>query len=81
MFNDDNIKTIRTESIVPIPIRIRNLQFSNSNIWQKVNQELVDNILDYCHSHGINWIDTAQIYGESESLIGQSLATLITGKN
>lgn len=62
------------------PLGLGTWQFSNSNIWQKVNQELVDNILDYCLNHGINWIDTAQIYGESESLIGQSLATLITGK-
>jgi len=61
------------------PLGIGTWQFSNSGgTWDQVNEDTVYQILQYALSHGMNWIDTAEIYGNgiSESMIGKALKRL-----
>lgn len=41
-----------------------------SNIHGKVSLKKVEEILEFCSDNGINTIDTAQCYGDSESVLG-----------
>ncbi len=61
------------------PLGIGTWQFSNKGgTWDAVSAETVYNILKYSLQHGLNWIDTAEIYGRgiSETLIGKALKKL-----
>ena len=46
------------------------LDYGISNNTGKTSSEEVSKILDTAYSHGINVLDTAQAYGDSESIIG-----------
>ena len=63
------------------PLGLGTWQFGNDTriIWNKVDGHLVRDILDYSLNHGINWLDTAEIYGRgtSESFLGQEITNLI----
>lgn len=47
------------------------MRYGISNTSGQVPQDEVTKILDYCKSNGIDTLDTAQGYGESEAVIGQ----------
>lgn len=47
------------------------LNYGISNTTGQVSLEEIAKILDYCKNHGINTLDTAQGYGESEKVLGQ----------
>lgn len=47
---------------------------ANFNSRYNTNAEKVGEVLEYLKSEGITTIDTAQMYGDSETLIGQSKA-------
>lgn len=58
------------------PLGIGTWQFSNKGgTWNTVTDETAYEILKYSFTNGINWIDTAEIYGNgnSEMLIGRAL--------
>ena len=66
------------------PLGLGTWQFGNDTriIWNKVDGHLIRDILDYSLNHGINWLDTAEIYGRgtSESFLGQEITNLIKEK-
>lgn len=65
------------------PLGIGTWQFSNKGgTWNTVADKTVYEILKYSLTNGMNWIDTAEIYGNgiSETLIGQALKQLETEK-
>jgi len=43
---------------------------------EKINMREVDDIVDYCMQHGVNYFDTSYVYcgGNSENIIGKSLS-------
>ncbi|MBQ6566446.1 MAG: aldo/keto reductase, partial [Treponema sp.] len=47
------------------------MSYGISNTAGRVPQDEVGRILDYCKSSGIDTLDTAQGYGESEKVLGQ----------
>lgn len=49
------------------------MEYGFKNSRGKLNSETVKNLLDYAWSCGINTLDTAKGYGESESVIGNYL--------
>lgn len=65
------------------PLGVGTWQFSNKGgTWNTVTDKTVYEILKYSLTKGMNWIDTAEIYGNgiSETLIGQALKQLETEK-
>ncbi len=61
------------------PLGVGTWQFSNKGgTWNTVTDKTVYEILKYSLTNGMNWIDTAEIYGNgiSETLIGQALKQL-----
>lgn len=65
------------------PLGVGTWQFSNKGgTWSTVTSKTVYEILKYSLTNGMNWIDTAEIYGNgtSETLIGQALKQLETEK-
>ena len=49
------------------------LNYGINNTTGKIKDLQIKNILNYAKSKGIEWLDTAQNYGNAEELIGQSL--------
>lgn len=47
------------------------MSYGISNTAGQVPQDEVAKILDYCKANGIDTLDTARGYGESEAVIGQ----------
>ena len=43
-----------------------------TNVSGKVDLEDVVKILDFCRRHSVDFIDTAQSYGDSESCLGEA---------
>ena len=63
------------------PLGVGTWQFGNKGgTWNTVTDKTVYEILKYSLTNGMNWIDTAEIYGNgiSETLIGQALKQLET---
>nr|WP_156809189.1 aldo/keto reductase [Streptococcus ovis] len=61
------------------PIGLGTWQFSNSHgTWKTVTDDLVYQIMKTTLTQGVNWIDTAEIYGNgiSESFVGRTLNRL-----
>ena len=56
------------------------MEYGFSNSRGKLNRETVSQVLDFAWSNGIDTIDTAKGYGESETVIGNYLKDN-TGKN
>lgn len=49
------------------------LNYGISNVKGKLNTSEVKKVLSYAKKNGINWLDTAQNYGNAEELIGQNI--------
>jgi len=49
------------------------MNYGSVNSGQKLNQDMVTELLDYAWSNDIKTIDTAEAYGESETVIGNYL--------
>jgi aryl-alcohol dehydrogenase-like predicted oxidoreductase len=47
-----------------------------NNVSGKVQAKEVENILNYCNATGIDTIDTAQMYGSSEEVLGNTIRDL-----
>ena len=47
------------------------MDYGISNKTGQVSSEEIENILGYCKENGIDTLDTAQGYGESEKVLGQ----------
>lgn len=79
-----NIKRRLGQSDIMLsPLGVGTWQFSNKGgTWNTVTGKTVYEILKYSLTNGMNWIDTAEIYGNgiSETLIGQALKQLETEK-
>ena len=77
-----NIKRRLGQSDIMLsPLGVGTWQFSNKGgTWNTVTDKTVYEILKYSLTNGMNWIDTAEIYGNgiSEMLIGQALKQLKT---
>lgn len=75
-----NIKRRLGQSEIMLsPLGVGTWQFSNKGgTWNTVTDKTVYEILKYSLTNGMNWIDTAEIYGNgiSETLIGQALKQL-----
>ena len=75
-----NIKRRLGQSDIMLsPLGVGTWQFSNKGgTWNTVTDKTVYEILKYSLTNGMNWIDTAEIYGNgiSETLIGQALKQL-----
>lgn len=61
------------------PLGLGTWQFGDTRgiFWNQVDQDEIDAILVHSLNNGINWIDTAQVYGQSEKLLGDSLENLL----
>lgn len=79
-----NIKRRLGQSDIMLsPLGVGTWQFSNKGgTWNTITDKTVYEILKYSLTNGMNWIDTAEIYGNgiSETLIGQALKQLETEK-
>lgn len=52
------------------------LDYGINNMSGKVPSEVARRLLELCLSSGVNYIDTASVYGDSEEVIGSSLVDL-----
>jgi len=71
--------------LVVTPIGLGCWQFSKKNnlagkFWPKLDDELITSIVDQSLQSGINWFDTAEIYGDGASEKALSAALIRLGK-
>ena len=71
--------------LVVTPIGLGCWQFSKKNnlagkFWPKLDDELITSIVDQSLQSGINWFDTAEIYGDGASEKALSAALTRLGK-
>ena len=57
-------------------LKVSELSLGGGQFWTGSNVEQVREVIDVAFSAGINYIDTAPGYGDSEKLLGQALANV-----
>jgi len=82
MENSKNLRSLGQTDIMVTPIGLGTWQFSNQKnmagkFWPSLEDNLVDRIVALSLAGGINWFDTAEVYGggESEKALSRALGT------
>jgi len=86
MENIEKLRSLGRTGIMVTPIGLGCWQFSKQNnlagkFWPKLEDNLIDKIVSLSIDGGINWFDTAEIYGGGESEKALSKALRAAGKN
>jgi aryl-alcohol dehydrogenase-like predicted oxidoreductase len=68
VFNDKNKLVLGTAQL--------GLNYGINNTTGQVTPEVAKHLLESCMQHGVNYIDTASVYGNSEEVIGNVLAEI-----
>jgi aryl-alcohol dehydrogenase-like predicted oxidoreductase len=84
----ENIKSMRSlgqTGIMVTPIGLGCWQFSKQNnmagkFWPSLEDNLIEKIVSLSLEGGINWFDTAELYGKGESEKALSKALTVSGK-
>ncbi len=79
----DNLRRLGSSDLLVSPVGLGCLQFSRGSgisgaMWPKLSQREINSIIGISIKAGVNWFDTAELYGwgESEKALGQSLRDL-----
>lgn len=82
MENPKNLRSLGQPDIMVTPVGLGTWQFSNQKnmagkFWPSLEDNLVDRIVALSLAGGINWFDTAEVYGggESEKALSRALGT------
>jgi aryl-alcohol dehydrogenase-like predicted oxidoreductase len=85
MNNANNLRSLGRTDMKVTPIGLGCWQFSkqknmSGRFWPKLDNNLIDKIISISIKGGINWFDTAEIYGMGESEKALSMALNNAGK-
>ncbi len=73
-----NKRLLSNTGIALSPIGLGGWQFANKGFstytWNEISQGNINNIVSTAIKNGINWFDTAQAYGESETRLAHALS-------
>ncbi len=79
----DNLRRLGSSDLLVSPIGLGCLQFSRGRgisgaMWPKLDQKEINTIIETSIKTGVNWFDTAELYGwgESERALGQAIRDL-----
>src|SRR5450759_1721490 len=86
MENMKKLRTLGRTGIMVTPIGLGCWQFSKQNnmagkFWPTLEDTLIERIVSLSIEGGINWFDTAEVYGGGESEKALSKALKSAGKN
>jgi aryl-alcohol dehydrogenase-like predicted oxidoreductase len=86
MENVKNLRSLGRTGIMVTPIGLGCWQFSKQNnmagkFWPTLEDNLIERIVSLSIDGGINWFDTAEVYGGGESEKALSKALKAAGKN
>ena len=85
MNNMNNLRTLGRTNMVVTPIGLGCWQFSKQKnmagkFWPTLEDDLIDKVVTLSLDGGINWFDTAELYGNGESESALSKALQAAGK-
>jgi aryl-alcohol dehydrogenase-like predicted oxidoreductase len=86
MNNMNNLRALGRTNLQVTPIGLGCWQFSKQKnmagkFWPSLEDELIDKVVTLSLNGGINWFDTAEVYGNGASERALSKALLAAGKN